>query len=135
LLSNLPRRKDAIYVFPGASAKAPLKDISRLWYAVRHAAALEDVRLHDLRHSFASVSASSGGSLLVIGKLLGHRETATTAKYAHLFDDPIQAAADAASNQLAAWLEGRQGAKRSAPRRSSRLTPQRAARRLNIVSA
>ena len=54
----------------------------------------------------ASVSASSGGSLLVIGKLLGHGGTPTTAKHAQLFDDPIQAAADAPSNQLAASPEG-----------------------------
>jgi integrase len=130
LLSNLPRLKDAVYVFPGASARAPLKDISRLWYAVRHTAKLEDVRLHDLRHSFASVSASSGGSLLVIGKLLGHRETATTAKYAHLFDDPIQAAADTASNQIAAWLDGRKAA---GSRRSG--TPAKPAKRTRLKVA
>jgi site-specific recombinase XerD len=71
---------------------------------VRHAAKLDDVRLHDLRHSFASVTASSGGSLLLIGKLLGHRDTATTAKYAHLFDDPIRDAADRASATLDEWM-------------------------------
>jgi integrase len=107
LLNGLPRLKDCPFVFPGASPDRSLVDISRLWYAVRHAAELNDVRLHDLRHSFASVSASSGESLLVIGKLLGHRKAATTAKYAHLSDDPIRAAADSASGQLAAWLDGR----------------------------
>jgi hypothetical protein len=93
-----------------------------------------DVRLHDLRHSFASVSASSGGSLLVIGKLLGHRETATTARYAHLFDDPVQAAADAAASQLWAWLDGRKPAGRSKPRRSGK-SNRRPARPLSIASA
>lgn len=106
LLSELPRIEGSLYVFPGRVKDRPLIEINRVWYAVRHAAKLDDVRLHDLRHSFASVSASAGGSLLVIGKLLGHRETATTAKYAHLFDDPVKAAADATAGQLAAWLGG-----------------------------
>ena len=79
----------------------------RVWYSVRYAAGLHDVRLRDLRHSFASVSASNGGSLLLIGKLLGHRNTATTAKYAHLLDDPVKATADAAAEQLSNWLRGR----------------------------
>ncbi len=104
LLSGLPQFEGSQYVFPGRVEGRPLIEINRVWYAVRHAAKLDDVRLHDLRHSFASVSASSGGSLLIIGKLLGHRESATTAKYAHLFDDPMRAAADSASEQLDAWL-------------------------------
>ncbi len=107
LLSELPRADGSPYVFPGRSPDRPLVEINRVWYAVRTAAKLDDVRLHDLRHSFASVSASMGGSLLVIGKLLGHRDNATTAKYAHLFDDPVRAAADATSGQLANWLTGR----------------------------
>lgn len=69
---------------------------------MRHAAKLTDVRLHDLRHSFASVSALGGDSLLVIGKLLGHRNARTTAKYAHLGDDPVRAAADRTGGTLAA---------------------------------
>ena len=109
LLDELPRVEGSPYVFPGRSADVPLVEISRLWYAARHAARLDGVRLHDLRHSFASVSASSGGSLLMIGKLLGHKETATTAKYAHLLPDPVQAAADAASGQVAAWLSRSSG--------------------------
>jgi site-specific recombinase XerD len=55
-------------------------------------------------HSFASVSASAGGSLLVIGKLLGHRESATTQKYAHLLDSPVKAAADVAAGTIADHL-------------------------------
>ena len=104
VLSELSRVAECPYVFPRSDGEGPLSDVTRVWYAVRHAAGLDDVRLHDLRHSFASVSASSGGSLLVIGKLLGHRDASTTAKYAHLFDDPIKAAAEAASAQLATWL-------------------------------
>lgn len=106
LLSELPRLDDSPFVFPGASPGRPLATLTRVWFVVREAAKLNDVRLHDLRHSFASASASSGGSLLMIGKLLGHRDTATTAKYAHLLDDPVRAAADSAAGQLSALLSG-----------------------------
>ena len=57
-------------------------------------AGLEDFRIHDLRHSFASFLASAGQSLIVIGALLGHTQPATTARYAHLLDDPLRAATD-----------------------------------------
>ena len=87
-VGTTPRVEGSDYVFPGRKPTKPLVEISRLWYAVRDAATLNDVRLHDLRHSFASVSASSGASLLMIGRLLGHRDTATTAKYEHLLKDP-----------------------------------------------
>jgi len=117
LLSDLPRVEGSPFVFPGASAVRPLATLTRVWFAARHAAKLDDVRLHDLRHSFASVSASSGGSLLLIGKLLGHHDPSTTAKYAHLLDDPIREAADTASNTLSSWLAGNRPAKV----RSSRL--------------
>ncbi|MGK2962981.1 MAG: tyrosine-type recombinase/integrase [Gemmatimonadaceae bacterium] len=116
LLSDLPRLKGSPFVFPGASPERPLATLTRVWLAARHAAKLDDVRLHDLRHSFASVSASSGGSLLLIGKLLGHRDTSTTAKYAHLLDDPMREAADTASNTLSDWLAGKPPVKVS-PRR------------------
>lgn len=104
LLSNLPRVAASPHVFPGREDGKPLRDISRLWYAVRYAADLKKVRLHDLRHTYASVSASAGGSLLMIGKLLGHKQSATTARYAHLLDDPVKAAADSTASTIAAWL-------------------------------
>jgi hypothetical protein len=94
------------FVFPGRTADVPLRKMGRLWDAVRHAARLTDVRLHDLRHSFASVSALGGDSLLVIGKLLGHRNARTTAKYAQLGDDLVKAAADRTGGTPAALLDG-----------------------------
>ena len=103
LLEALPRVKGNAHVFAGKKDR-PLIEIARIWYAVRHAAGLDDVRLHDLRHSFASVVASAGGSLLMIGSLLGHKQSSTTKRYAHLFDDPVKAAADATSTQLSDWL-------------------------------
>lgn len=104
LLDELPRIEGSPYVFPGADPARPLADVARLWYAVRHAAGLGDVRIHDLRHSFASAVASAGGSLLMIRALLGHKDTTTSAKYAHLMDDPVRATADATAAQVAGWL-------------------------------
>lgn len=104
LIASLGRIEGTEYVFPGKSLDRPLVNLTRTWYAVRYAAGLEDVRLHDLRHSFASAVASGGGSLLMIRSLLGHKDTATTAKYAHLYDDPIRATADATAGLLADWL-------------------------------
>jgi hypothetical protein len=71
---------------------------------VRRAAGLTDVRLHDLRHSLASVDAAGGLSLPVIGALLGHKHTATTARYAHLSADPLRAANDAVGARIAAAI-------------------------------
>jgi integrase len=107
LLDTLPRLMRSPYVFPGASPDAHLKEIKRLWFAVRHAAGLEGVRLHDLRHSFASVSAMGGDSLIIIRALLGHADVATTERYAHLGDDPLKAAADRTASAIEGWMSGR----------------------------
>jgi integrase len=64
------------------------------------------VRLHDLRHAFASVAASSGIGLPIIGKMLGHAQPATTARYAHLASDPVKAAAASVANKIASALGG-----------------------------
>jgi integrase len=106
LLSELDRVEGNPHVFPGAIAGEPLIEINRVWYAVRHAAGLDDVRLHDLRHSYAATLAGGGESLLVIGKLMGHKRGETTQRYAHLHDNPLTAAADAANVQIAAWMSG-----------------------------
>lgn len=68
-------------------------------------AGLKDVRIHDLRHTFASTAVASGQGLPMIGKLLGHTQVQTTARYAHLAADPVQTAADAVSRQLATMLQ------------------------------
>ncbi len=75
-----------------------------LWARVREAAGLADVRLHDLRHSFASVGAAGGLSLPIIGALLGHKHATTTARYAHLSADPLRAANDAVGARIAAAM-------------------------------
>lgn len=78
--------------------------LQKVWERVRTIAELPDVRLHDLRHSFASVGASGGDSLYIVGKLLGHKQAHTTQRYAHLADDPVKAAADRISNQIQAAM-------------------------------
>lgn len=88
----------------GTAAEKPRADINRLWRAVRAAAGLEGVRLHDLRHSAAAVGAAAGLSLHQIGGLLGHSQPATTRRYAHLADDPQRRAADVIGNEVAAAL-------------------------------
>lgn len=80
-----------------ADPEAALVNLKDPWGMIRTAAGLDDVRPHDLRHAFASVAAAGGYSLPMIGALLGHRETRTTARYAHLADDPQNVAA----NQIA----------------------------------
>lgn len=80
-------------VFPGQTGR-PLTDVKRTWEAVRREAALEDVRLHDLRHTYASILASHGRSLPTIGAMLGHTQAQTTARYSHLLDDPQREAAE-----------------------------------------
>lgn len=123
LLESLPRIRGNPYVLPGTKPGKHLKEIKRIWYAVRFAAGLADVRLHDLRHSYASVPAASGESLLVVRSLLGHKRLATTERYAHLGDDPVKRAAERTSHSIARWLDGDQSAtnaKDPLPRGSSR---------------
>jgi integrase len=90
------------WVFPGRLAGQPRENVKRAWEEIRKAAKLEDVRVHDLRHSYASILASSNVSLPIIGQLLGHTQPATTARYAHLFDDPLRAATE----RVAALVDG-----------------------------
>jgi integrase len=104
LLTALPRISGNPYVIAGERAGKPLGGIDKVWFRVRAAAGLDDVRLHDLRHSFASIGAVGGLSLPIIGALLGHKHAATTARYAHLSADPLRAANDAVGARIAAAM-------------------------------
>ena len=73
---------------------------------MRSIAGLEDVRLHDLRHSFASIAVSGGASLPIIGALLGHTNSTTTQRYAHLHDDPLKAASESIGSKIAVLIDG-----------------------------
>jgi integrase len=105
VLRNMPQVEGSPYTFPGAKVGTHLKEIKRVWYAVRHAAKIEDLRLHDLRHSFASVAADAGLSLPLIGSLLGHTRPETTKRYAHLTEDARVRAASDVSRSIAARLD------------------------------
>ena len=105
LLQTIPRLEGNPYVICGEKAGQHLVNLEKPWRRIRKAAKLDDVRLHDLRHSFASVAASGGQSLIVIGKMLGHSQPATTARYAHLADDPVKAASDAVGRHIAAAMD------------------------------
>jgi len=106
VLSGLPRLESSEFVFPSHRGGGHYEGTPKVWKRIRAMAGLEDVRLHDLRHSFASVAVSGGASLPIIGALLGHTNSATTQRYAHLHDDPLRAASEAAGSKIAASLSG-----------------------------
>lgn len=88
------RDREGYYVFPAGRGDGPTIGLFKSWSRLRAKLGLEDVRLHDLRHSFASFAAEDGASLHMIGKALGHRQPSTTQRYAHLADDPLRAMAE-----------------------------------------
>ena len=100
ILAGLPRVVGNPYVFVGEKPGDHYQNLTRAWGKVRRRAGLPDVRLHDLRHTFASVGASDGQSLPIIGTLLGHTVPATTARYAHLAASTIVAANDRIGRKL-----------------------------------
>jgi integrase len=93
-ISKNPRRPLGEYVFPGSGESGHLGNLKRPWRQLCKAAGITGLRIHDLRHSFASQLVSGGASLPLIGALLGHSNPTTTHRYAHLFDDPQRAAAE-----------------------------------------
>jgi integrase len=95
------------FVFPGEKTGKPRADLKRPWAAISKAAGLEGLRLHDLRHTHASFGAGAGLGLPIIGKLLGHTQSATTARYAHLDNDPLRRASEQIGGALSAALEGK----------------------------
>lgn len=106
ILADLPRVKGNPHLFPGEKKGEPRADLRKPWAAVKRAAGLEGVRLHDLRHSFASVGAGASLGLPIIGKLLGHTQAATTQRYAHLDADPMRRAANAIGGRISRAMSG-----------------------------
>lgn len=106
LLTSLKRdRDDSPYVLPSSKGSGHLVGLQKIWERLRARAGLEDVRLHDLRHTYASVGATAGESLYIVGKLVGHKQASTTQRYAHLADDPLRAAADRISSEIAGAMQ------------------------------
>lgn len=106
LLGTVPRIERCPYVFAGEKPDRPRSDLKRPWAIVTRAARLEGVRLHDLRHTFASHGAAAGMGLTVVGRLLGHADVKTTNRYSHFDTGPLRRAADAAGAPIAAALNG-----------------------------
>ena len=116
VLNAIPRIKGNPYIIPGEKRSkkrgepkpeaAPRADLKRPWAAVATAANLSGVRIYDLRHGFASVGTGASLGLPIIGKLLGHKNSATTARYSHLDADPVRHAADIIGNRIAAAMAG-----------------------------
>lgn len=90
VLTGLPRVPDNPFVIVGHRDGAHIINLHKPWWRIRALAGLDDMRIHDLRHSFASIAINAGASLAMVGKLLGHTQQQTTARYAHLADDPLR---------------------------------------------
>jgi integrase len=90
--------KGSPWLFPGDAPGQPVQEIRRFWARIQKEVGIEDVRIHDLRHTFASLLVSGGASLEMIGKLLGHSQMQTTQRYAHLMDSPLRAGVGAVAS-------------------------------------
>jgi integrase len=97
------------FVVAGDDPERPRADLKRPWAMVTREAGLEGLRIHDLRHSFASFGAGGGLGLPIIGKLLGHTQSSTTMRYARLDNDPLRRASESIARRVAAALDGRSG--------------------------
>ena len=97
VLRGLPRWSGCPYVIPNPDTKRPFGNLFYLWDKVRKEAGIADLRMHDLRHTFASNLVNSGQSIYVVSKLLGHSQIKTTARYSHLADETLMSAVDAAA--------------------------------------
>ena len=106
LLAGLPRLPGNPWVIPGRKPGGRLSSLDYVWRIIRAQAGLEDVRIHDLRHSYASRALALGESLPMIGKLLGHSQIQTTARYAHLARDSVKEAAERIAASIAIDILG-----------------------------
>lgn len=106
VLGDLVRIAGNPYVIVGEAKDRPRSDLKRPWKRITAHACLGELRLHDLRHSYASVGAASGMGLGIVGKLLGHASPTTTAKYSHFSDDPLRRASDSIASTIDAALAG-----------------------------
>lgn len=104
IIAMVPTVEGNSYLLPGKKDGTHVTDLQAVWVRIRKTAGLDDVRIHDLRHSFASIGAATGDSMLIIGALLGHRSAKTTERYTHLSDHPLKNAAERISEEIARCL-------------------------------
>jgi integrase len=105
LLADLPHATDGAFVLPAAKGNGNYTGLQKDWERVRERARLPGLRIHDMRHSFASFAVADGHSLFLIGKVLGHKQARTTEGYAHLAADPLRAVADKTAARIAAAMK------------------------------
>jgi integrase len=110
VLSGVVPVEKSPFVFPASSGEGHFQGTEKVWRMVREAAGFPTLRLHDLRHSYASVGLARGEALPVIGAILGHADVKTTSRYAHLAADPVKAAADNIAKTVEAAFSGRASA-------------------------
>lgn len=100
ILASLPRTAGNPYVIEGKLENAHITDLQHPWRRIRERAELPNVRIHDLRHTYASKAVSAGMPIQMVGRLLGHTQLQTTMRYAHLADDPVRQAAERNAEML-----------------------------------
>jgi integrase len=110
VLNSVPRVPDNPHVLVGRFDRGHMTRMGHQWEQIRKRADLNDVRMHDLRHSYASVAANLGESLPMIGKLLGHTQAQTTTRYAHLAADPVKEAAERIATRIDSAMKGKKAA-------------------------
>ncbi|MBA3814598.1 MAG: site-specific integrase [Alphaproteobacteria bacterium] len=100
MLKDMKAESESPFLFPGKIPGKPMQEIKKAWDTIRKRAGLPEVRMHDLRHTHASHLVSSGLSLSIVGKLLGHTQAATTQRYAHLADEPLRQATEVFGSKM-----------------------------------
>lgn len=109
ILQSIDRKSDNPYVLVSRKPRCHLVGLNHVWLRIRTKARIPDVRLHDLRHSYASVAVGLGEGLPIVGKMLGHSQAATTERYAHLHTDPVKAATERVGAAIAGMMKGDKG--------------------------
>ena len=108
VIDAIPRySEDCPFLFPARPPTRPITSIEHQWHRIRDEAGLPGLRLHDLRHTWASVAAMNGVDMVTVAKLLGHALVETTERYVHLSDQSVTDAADRVSNRIHAALAGK----------------------------
>lgn len=106
IIARQEQAADSPYVFPASRGSGHFQGLTKVWLDVRNRAKLNDVRIHDLRHTFASYAVAGGASLPVLGRILGHTQSQTTQRYAHLSDDPVRRTIEATNAVLSKTFTG-----------------------------